>query len=82
MDEGLPDNFYNIDTLRGALVSEQPIRPAEHRRDRFGHRRSGLHPDLTTDFRDDLPEIDVPMLVLQGDADQVLPIDKTSGCPP
>ena len=30
-----------------------------------------------TDFRADLPKIDVPMLVLQGDADQVLPIDKT-----
>jgi len=34
-------------------------------------------PTWTTDFRDDLPKIDVPMLVLQGDADQVLPIDKT-----
>ena len=31
----------------------------------------------TTDFRDDLPKIDVPMLVIQGDADQVLPLDKT-----
>jgi len=30
-----------------------------------------------TDFRADLPKIDVPMLVVQGDADQVLPIDKT-----
>jgi non-heme chloroperoxidase len=30
-----------------------------------------------TDFRDDLPEIDVPVLVIQGDADQVLPLDKT-----
>jgi non-heme chloroperoxidase len=32
----------------------------------------------TTDFRADLPRIDVPVLVLHGDADQVLPIDKTS----
>jgi pimeloyl-ACP methyl ester carboxylesterase len=31
----------------------------------------------TTDFRGDLPEIDVPVLVIQGDADQVLPLDKT-----
>jgi hypothetical protein len=31
----------------------------------------------TTDFRADLPKIDVPMLVLHGDADNVLPIDKT-----
>ena len=30
-----------------------------------------------TDFRDDLPAIDVPVLVIQGDADQVLPLDKT-----
>jgi pimeloyl-ACP methyl ester carboxylesterase len=30
-----------------------------------------------TDFRDDLPKIDVPILVIQGDADQVLPLDKT-----
>ena len=32
----------------------------------------------TTDFRADLPAIDVPVLVLHGDADQVLPLDKTS----
>ena len=29
------------------------------------------------DFRDDLPEIDVPVLVVQGDADRVLPLGKT-----
>ena len=33
----------------------------------------------TTDFRADLPKIDVPILVLHGDADQVLPLDKTAG---
>jgi non-heme chloroperoxidase len=32
----------------------------------------------TTDFRADLPKIDVPVLVLHGDADQVLPLDKTA----
>ena len=31
----------------------------------------------TTDFRDDLPKIDVPILVIHGNADQVLPLDKT-----
>jgi non-heme chloroperoxidase len=30
-----------------------------------------------TDFRADLPKIDVPVLVIQGDADQVLPLGKT-----
>src|SRR5260221_11730189 len=29
------------------------------------------------DFRADLPKIDVPVLVPHGDADQVLPLDKT-----
>jgi non-heme chloroperoxidase len=29
------------------------------------------------DFRDDLPEIDVPVLVVQGDADRVLSLGKT-----
>jgi len=34
-------------------------------------------PTWTTDFRDDLPEIDVPVLVMHGDADRVLPLEKT-----
>ena len=32
----------------------------------------------TTDFRADLPRIDVPVLVLHGDADQVVPLDKSA----
>ena len=34
-------------------------------------------PTWETDFRADLPKIEVPMLVIQGDADRVLPFDKT-----
>ena len=34
-------------------------------------------PTWGTDFRRDLARIDVPILVVQGDADQALPIDKT-----
>jgi non-heme chloroperoxidase len=30
-----------------------------------------------TDFRQDLPKIDVPVLVVQGDADRILPLEKT-----
>jgi non-heme chloroperoxidase len=30
-----------------------------------------------TDFRQDLPRIDVPALVIHGDADRILPIDAT-----
>src|ERR1035438_5984745 len=39
-------------------------------------------PTWATDFRADLPEIDVPILVVQGDADRVLPLDKTGQRPP
>jgi non-heme chloroperoxidase len=31
-----------------------------------------------TDFREDLPKIDVPVLVVHGDADRTLPLDKTA----
>ena len=34
-------------------------------------------PTWETDFRADLPKIDVPMLVIQGDADRILPFPKT-----
>ena len=31
-----------------------------------------------TDFREDLPKIDVPVLVVRGDADRTLALDKTA----
>ena len=76
--KGFLDNFYNIDTLRGALVSEQAYQASWNIAVTASATAAvACIPTWTTDFRDDLPEIDVPMLVLQGDADQVLPIDKT-----
>jgi non-heme chloroperoxidase len=34
-------------------------------------------PTWETDFRDDLPKLDVPVLVVQGDADRILPFPNT-----
>ena len=34
-------------------------------------------PSWLTDFRADLPKIEVPILVIDGDAERVLPYDKT-----
>jgi non-heme chloroperoxidase len=34
-------------------------------------------PTWLTDFRADLPKIDVPLLVVQGTEDRILPIDAT-----
>jgi non-heme chloroperoxidase len=77
--KGFLDNFYNMDTLRGTLVSDQAWQASWN----LAVTASAIaavacFPAILTDFRDDLPKIDVPVLVLHGDADQVLPLDKTS----
>jgi non-heme chloroperoxidase len=76
--KGFLDTFYNIDTLRGTLVSDQAYQASWNIAAAASATAAvACIGTWTTDFRDDLPEIDVPMLVVQGDADQVLPIDKT-----
>ncbi len=76
--KGFLDNFYNIDTLRGTLVSDQAYQASWNLAVTASAAAAvACISTWTTDFRDDLPEIDVPVLVVQGDADQVLPIDKT-----
>jgi non-heme chloroperoxidase len=76
--KGFLDNFYNIGTLRGTLVSDQAWQASWN----LAVTASAIAAvacigTWATDFRGDLPEIDVPVLVIQGDADQVLPLDKT-----
>lgn len=72
------DNFYNIDTLRGTLVSDQAYQASWNVAVTASATAAvACIPTWATDFRADLPNIDVPVLVVQGDADQVLPLDKT-----
>ena len=72
------DNFYNFDTLRGTLVSDQAWQASWNLAVTASATAAvACIGTWATDFCDDLPEIDVPMLVVQGDADRVLPIDKT-----
>src|SRR5690349_9715648 len=76
--KGFLDNFYNFDTLRGTLVSEQAWQASWNLAVTASATATvACIPTWATDFRADLPEIDVPILVIQGDADQVLPLDKT-----
>ena len=76
--KGFLDNFYNSGTLRGTLVSDQAWRASWNLAVTASATAAvACISTWTTDFRDDLPEIDVPILVIQGDADQVLPLDKT-----
>jgi non-heme chloroperoxidase len=76
--KGFLDNFYNIDVLRGTLVSDQAYQASWNLAVTASATAAvACIGTWTTDFREDLPKIDVPMLAVQGDADQVLPIDKT-----
>jgi non-heme chloroperoxidase len=76
--KGFLDNFYNIDVYGGNRVSEQAFQASWN----LASTASAVAavacvPTWETDFREDLPKIDVPILVVQGDADRVLPLEKT-----
>ena len=76
--KGFLDNFFNIDKFRGTLVSDQYYDACFNiaaSASAFG--TVACIPTWETDFRADLPKLDVPMLCVQGDADRVLPFPKT-----
>jgi pimeloyl-ACP methyl ester carboxylesterase len=76
--KGFLDNFYNMDTLGGTLVSDQAYQASFTLATSASATAAvACIPTWETDFRRDLPKIDVPMQVIQGDADRVLPFDKT-----
>jgi non-heme chloroperoxidase len=72
------NQFYNYDKFRGTLVSEQAYQASWNIAAAASAAATvACIPTWETDFRADLPKIDVPMLVIQGNADRVLPYDKT-----
>jgi non-heme chloroperoxidase len=76
--KGFLDSFYNADTLRGTLVSDQAYQASWNIATSASATAAvACIPTWETDFRADVPKIDVPILVVQGDADRVLPLDKT-----
>jgi pimeloyl-ACP methyl ester carboxylesterase len=76
--KGFLENFYNYGTLAGTLVSEQAFQASWNLAVTASAAAAvACIGTWATDFRADLPEIDVPILVIQGDADQVLPLGKT-----
>ena len=75
--KGFLENFYNYDDYRGKLVSEQAFNASWN----VAVEASAIAtvaciPTWETDFREDLERIDVPILVIDGDADRVLPVRK------
>ncbi len=76
--KGFLDSFYNIDVLGGTLVSEQAFQASWNLA--VGASATAAVACIQTwetDFRQDLGKLDVPMLVVQGDADRILPFEKT-----
>ena len=77
--KGFLDNFYNVDVLAPDRISD-PAWQASF------NVAVGSSPYATyacvdtwlTDFRDDLPKIDVPTLVVHGTEDRILPFDATA----
>ncbi len=67
-------NFYNTDLLLGKRVSEQAVQASWNVAAGASATASlACVPAWTEDFRKDLSRIDVPTLVIHGDADRILP---------
>ena len=71
-------DFYNVDVLGGKRISNQAVQSSWNVA--VGASAKGTIdcvPAWVTDFRKDLTRIDVPTLVIHGDADRILPIAAT-----
>lgn len=72
---GFFQNFYNTDLLLGKRVSEQAVQASWNVAANASPTASlACVPTWHEDFRKDVARIDVPTLVMQGDADRILPI--------
>jgi non-heme chloroperoxidase len=68
-------NFYNTDVLMGKLVSEQAVQASWNVAAGCSATASlACVSTWHTDFRKDVARIDVPTLIMHGDADRILPI--------
>ena len=76
--KGFLDNFYNVDVFLGTLVSEQAYQASLNiAMSASATAAVACIPTWEADFRQDIAMIDVPMLMIQGDDDRVLPYPKT-----
>ncbi|WP_341996329.1 alpha/beta hydrolase [Microbacterium sp. LWH7-1.2] len=76
---GFYKDFYNLDDNLGSRISQEAVDASVQVATYAGNTALAAAP-LTwpTDFRADIPAIDVPALILHGTADNILPIDKTA----
>jgi non-heme chloroperoxidase len=75
---GFLENFYNMDVFGGTRVSDHAFR-ASWNIATAASATAAVSCIATwgTDFREDLPKLDIPVLIVQGDADRILPFEKT-----
>ncbi len=73
------ENFYNTDTFLGTPRLSQQVVDASFALAAGASPVASVaaQPSWLTDFRADIPKIDVPTLIVHGTADNVLPIDAT-----
>ncbi|WP_251452132.1 alpha/beta hydrolase [Microbacterium sp. Marseille-Q6648] len=72
-------DFYNLDDNLGKRISQPALDASIQTANRAGNTAIAAAP-LTwpTDFRQDIPAVDVPALIVHGTADNILPIDATA----
>ena len=71
-------NFYNTDENLGSRISQEVVDASFTVAAGAGAFASvAAQPTWLTDFRADIPKIDVPTLIVHGTHDRVLPIDST-----
>ena len=76
--KGFLDDFYNMDVLGGTSVSHQAFQTSWNIATAASATAAvACIQTWETDFRGDLPKLDVPVLVIQGDADRILPFAST-----
>lgn len=76
---GFLKDFYDLDENLGSRISQEAVDASAQVANLAGNTAIAAAP-LTwpTDFRADIPKIDVPALILHGTADKILPIDATA----
>ncbi|RGD57246.1 alpha/beta hydrolase [Kitasatospora xanthocidica] len=72
-------DFYNLDENLGTRIGEEAVRNSWNVAAAGGWYAAAAAPSTWyTDFRADIPRIDVPALILHGTGDRILPIDSTA----
>lgn len=73
------NDFYNLDENLGTRISEEALRNSWDTAARGGSFAASAAPATWyTDFRADIPAVDVPALILHGTADRILPAEGTA----